>query len=130
MDTQYKPTVDGLAGNDDLGQMSAWFVFTTLGFYPVTPGSNQYILGHPFVRRASLNLPNGKRFTVVADGFDDAHPYVGSVMLDGKPLDRTFITHQELMAGGELRFAMEATPNRDWPGKGAKAPYSMSAALE
>jgi putative alpha-1,2-mannosidase len=78
------------------------------------------------VRRASLNLPNGKRFTVIADGFDDAHPYVGSVTLEGKPLARTFITHQELMAGGELRFAMQATPNRDWPGKSAKAPYSMS----
>ena len=116
-----------MAGNDDLGQMSAWFVFTTLGFYPVTPGSNQYILGRPFVRRASLKLPNGKRFTVLADGFDDAHPYVGSVTLDGKPLHRTFITHQELMAGGELRFVMRATPNKDWPGAAAKAPYSMSA---
>lgn len=127
MDTQYKPTPDGLAGNDDLGQMSAWFVFTALGFYPVAPGSNQYILGRPFVRRATLDLPNGKRFTVVADGLDDAHPYVGSVSLNGKPLDRVFISHQELMRGGELRFAMQAQPNRDWPGSQAQAPYSMSA---
>ena len=126
MDTQYKPTPDGLAGNDDLGQMSAWYVFTALGFYPVAPGSNQYILGRPFVRKAVLNLPNGKRFSVVADGLDDAHAYVGSVSLDGKPLDRAWITHQELMAGGELRFAMQATPNRDWPGAGARPPYSMS----
>ena len=126
MDTQYKPTPDGLAGNDDLGQMSAWYVFTALGFYPVAPGSNQYILGRPFVRKAVLNLPNGKRFSVVADGLGDAHAYVGSVSLDGKPLDRAWITHQELMAGGELRFAMQATPNRDWPGAGARPPYSMS----
>ncbi|MFT3897276.1 MAG: GH92 family glycosyl hydrolase [Thermomonas sp.] len=126
MDTQYKPTPDGLAGNDDLGQMSAWFVFTSLGFYPVAPGSNQYILGRPFVRKAALDLPNGKRFTVVADNLDDAHTYVGSVTLDGKPLDRVFITHQELMRGGELRFAMQAQPNRDWPGPNAQAPYSMS----
>lgn len=126
MDTQYKPTPDGLAGNDDLGQMSAWYVFTALGFYPVAPGSNQYILGRPFVSKATLNLPSGKRFTVVADGLDDAHAYVGSVTLDGKPLDRVFITHQELMAGGELRFAMQAQPNRDWPGAKAKSPYSMS----
>jgi len=126
MDTQYKPTPDGLAGNDDLGQMSAWYVFTALGFYPVAPGSNQYILGRPFVRKATLNLPNGKRFTVIADGLDDAHPYAGSVALNGKPLDRVYITHQELMAGGELRFAMQAQPNRDWPGAKAKSPYSMS----
>jgi predicted alpha-1,2-mannosidase len=127
MDTQYKPTPDGLAGNDDLGQMSAWYVFTALGFYPVAPGSNQYILGRPFVSKATLELPNGKRFTVVADHLDDAHPYVGGVTLDGKPLDRVFITHQELMRGGELRFAMQAQPNRAWPGPDAQAPYSMSA---
>jgi len=127
MDTQYKPTIDGLAGNDDLGQMSAWYVFTALGFYPVAPGSNQYILGRPFVRKATLNLPNGKRFSVVADGLSDANAYVGGVTLDGKPLQRAFITHQELMAGGELRFAMQAQPDKDWPGAGAQAPYSMSA---
>jgi len=130
MDTQYKPTPDGLAGNDDLGQMSAWFVFTSLGFYPVAPGSNEYILGRPFLRKATLNLPNGKRFSVIADDPDDAHPYVGSVLLNGRPLDRAFITHQELMAGGELRFTMRAMPNREWPGAGAKAPYSMSAATK
>ncbi|WP_246064786.1 GH92 family glycosyl hydrolase [Pseudoluteimonas lycopersici] len=127
MDTQYKPTPDGLAGNDDLGQMSAWYVFTALGFYPVAPGSNQYILGRPFVSKATLELPNGKRFTIVADHLDDAHPYVGSVTLDGKPLERVFITHQELMRGGELRFAMQVQPNRDWPGPDAQAPYSMSS---
>ena len=126
MDTQYKPTPDGLAGNDDLGQMSAWFVFTSLGFYPVAPGSNEYILGRPFVRKATLDLPNGKRFTVIAEDLDDAHTFVGGVMLDGKPLDRAFITHQELMAGGELRFTMQAMPNKDWPGAAAKAPYSIS----
>ena len=92
----------------------------------MAPASNQYILGRPFVRRAVLDLPNGKRFTVVADGLDDAHVYVGSVSLDGKPLHRAFITHQELMAGGELRFTMQARPNLDWPGAGAQAPYSMS----
>ncbi len=127
MDTQYKPTPDGLAGNDDLGQMSAWYVFTALGFYPVAPGSNEYILGRPFLPRATLRLPNGKRFTVVAEQLDDAHPYVGRVTLDGKPLPRAFLRHAEVMAGGELRFVMQAEPNRDWPGAGAEQPYSMSA---
>lgn len=127
MNTQYKPTPDGLAGNDDLGQMSAWYVFTALGFYPVAPGSNEYILGRPFLPRATLNLPNGKRFTVIAEHLDDAHPYVGRVTLDGKPLPRAFLRHAEVMAGGELRFTMQAEPNRDWPGADAEQPYSMSA---
>ena len=127
MDTQYKPTPDGLAGNDDLGQMSAWYVFTALGFYPVAPGSNEYILGRPFLPRATLALPNGKRFTVIAENLDDAHPYVGRVTLDGKTLPRAFLRHAEVMAGGELRFTMQAEPNRDWPGSGAEQPYSMSA---
>ena len=124
MSSQYAPRPDGLAGNDDLGQMSAWYVFTALGFYPVTPGSNQYVIGRPFLPRASLNLPNGKRFTVIADGLDAAHAYIGSATLNGKPLDRAFITHQEILAGGELRFVMQAEPNREWGG--GQRPYSMS----
>ncbi|WP_425561879.1 GH92 family glycosyl hydrolase [Luteimonas lutimaris] len=127
MDTQYKPTPDGLAGNDDLGQMSAWYVFTALGFYPVAPGSNEYIIGRPFLPRATLNLPNGKRFTVIAEGLDEAHPYIGAATLNGKPLDRAFLRHEEILAGGELRFTMQAGPNEAWPGAGAPAPYSMSS---
>jgi len=127
MSTQYAPRPDGLAGNDDLGQMSAWYVFTALGFYPVTPGSNEYIIGRPFLQRATLNLPNGKRFTVVADRIDDAHPYIGRVTLDGRPLARAFLRHDEIMAGGELRFAMQREPNRNWPGATAQRPYSMTA---
>ena len=126
MDSQYAARPDGLAGNDDLGQMSAWYVFTALGFYPVTPGSNQYILGRPFLPRATLNLPNGKQFRIVADELDDAHAYVGGVTLNGTPLDRTFLTHEEILAGGELRFRMQATPNTQWPSAAAIAPYSQS----
>ena len=126
MDTQYAARVDGLAGNDDLGQMSAWYVFTALGFYPVTPGSNQYIIGRPFLPRATLNLPNGKRFSIIANGLDDAHAYVGSVTLNGKPLDRAYLTHEEILAGGELHFTMQAEPNREWATDAAKLPYSMS----
>ncbi len=128
MRTQYAPRPDGLAGNDDLGQMSAWYVFTALGFYPVAPASNEYVLGRPFVPRATLHLPNGKRFTVVADGLDDAHTYVGRVTLDGKPLARTFIRHEEIMAGGELRFTMQATPDRRALRGRDALPYSQSTA--
>lgn len=126
MDTQYADRPDGLAGNDDVGQMSAWYVFTALGFYPVAPGSGEYILGRPFLPRTAMRLPNGKTFTIVADGLDDKHTYVGNVSLNGKPLQRTFLRHDEILAGGELRFTMQAEPNRDWPGQGAQAPYSMS----
>ncbi|WP_295976059.1 GH92 family glycosyl hydrolase [uncultured Xanthomonas sp.] len=126
MRSQYAARPDGLAGNDDMGQMSAWYVFTALGFYPVAPASNQYILGRPFLPRATLALPNGKRFTVIADGLDDAHPYVGSVTLNGRPLNRAFLRHEELMAGGELRFTLQATPNTAWAAAGAERAYSMS----
>lgn len=126
MATQYAPRPDGLAGNDDLGQMSAWYVFTALGFYPVAPGSNEYIIGRPFLPRASLNLPNGKRFTVIAEGLDDAHPYIGSATLNGKPLDRAYVRHEDIMAGGELHFRMQAQPDKTWATAPAQRPYSMS----
>ncbi|WP_426281479.1 GH92 family glycosyl hydrolase [Lysobacter soli] len=127
MKTQYAPRPDGLAGNDDLGQMSAWSVFTALGFYPVAPGSNEYVIGRPFMPRATLNLPNGKRFTVIADGLDDAHLYIGTATLNGKPLERAFLRHDEIMAGGELRFTMQAQPNKTWATDPSQRPYSMSS---
>ncbi|PTL85713.1 GH92 family glycosyl hydrolase [Vitiosangium sp. GDMCC 1.1324] len=126
VDSQYKAATDGLAGNDDCGQMSAWLVFTALGFYPVTPGSNEYVIGRPFVERATLELPNGKRFTIVAEKLGDAHPYIGKVTLNGKPLERSYVRHEELLAGGELRFVMQARPDKTWATKPGSRPYSMS----
>jgi predicted alpha-1,2-mannosidase len=126
MDSQYAQRPDGLAGNDDLGQMSAWYIFTALGFYPVTPASDEYAIGRPFVARATLHLSNGKDFTVSAAPLDDAHPYVGSVTLNGKPLDRVFLRHGEILGGGELHFTMQAEPNRSWGQTAAARPSSMS----
>jgi len=128
VESQYKTGPAGLSGNDDLGQMSSWLVFTSLGFYPVAPGSNQYVLGRPFLNRATLTLPNGKRFTVLADGLSAANGYVGKVTLNGRPLDRSYITHEELSAGGELRFTMQAKPNRSWATSRAARPFSASSA--
>jgi predicted alpha-1,2-mannosidase len=125
VDSQYQPTPEGLAGNDDLGQMSAWLVFTALGFYPVTPGSLEYVIGRPFVSDAALTLPNGKRFAVTREGAGD---YIGKVRLNGRPLTRSFIRHGEIMAGGELHFVMQATPNRTWAVKPGDRPFSMSMA--
>ncbi|MFC5863681.1 GH92 family glycosyl hydrolase [Acidicapsa dinghuensis] len=126
VDSQYRPAPDGLVGNDDLGQMSAWFIFTSLGFYPVAPGSNQYVIGRPFVDRATLHLPNGRTLTVVADNLNDANAYVKSVSLNGKPLDRTYLWHSELMQGGELRFVMSTKDDAAWSTRPEETPYSMS----
>ena len=126
VESQYKPAPDGLVGNDDLGQMSAWLLFTGLGFYPVAPGTNEYVIGRPFVERAALKLPNGRSFTVVADGMSAEHPYVGSVTLDGKALTRSYLTHEEIMRGGELRFVMSGTANKGWGSGSGARPYSMS----
>lgn len=124
--SQYKPTPDGLAGNDDLGQMSAWLVFTALGFYPVAPGSNEYVIGRPFVTRAALSLPNGKRFVVTADHLSPANRYVTAITLNGAALDRSYLKDDEIRAGGTLRFTMGATPDKRWgAGQGAR-PFSMS----
>ncbi|WP_267383007.1 MULTISPECIES: GH92 family glycosyl hydrolase [unclassified Sphingomonas] len=126
VDSQYKPTPDGLAGNDDLGQMSAWLVFTGLGFYPVTPGSGEYAIGRPFVDRAVIALRGGRRFTIVADGLSEANRYVGAVTLNGRPLDRVYLRHAEIMAGGELRFRMQAMPDTRWAVSVAARPASMT----
>ena len=124
VDSQYKPTPDGLAGNDDLGQMSAWLVFTSLGFYPVTPGSLEYVIGRPFVQQARLTLPDGKSFTILCD--DPAKPYVGQVLLNGVALDRSYIRHREIVAGGTLRFVMQTMPNRTWATSANARPFSMT----
>jgi predicted alpha-1,2-mannosidase len=125
--SQYQPSPGGLSGNDDLGQMSAWLIFTSLGFYPVTPGSGEYVIGRPFVDHAVLHLPNGKSFSIVAENLSDSNAYVGSVRLNGQPLSRAFIRHEEILKGGELRFVMQATPNKSWAVDPHSRPYSMSS---
>ena len=123
--SQYKATPDGLSGSDDMGQMSAWLVFTALGFYPVAPGSNEYVIGRPFLDKAVLNLPNGNKFTIRADGLNANNQYVGSVSLNGKPLAVTYLRHEQITAGSELVFTMQAMPNKAWgQSKGAR-PYSQ-----
>jgi predicted alpha-1,2-mannosidase len=126
VESQYRPAPDGLVGNDDLGQMSAWLLFTSLGFYPVAPGSNEYVIGRPFVDEATLHLPNGKTFNVVAEDLSSSNAYVKAVTLNGRPLDRLFLRHEELMAGGELRFTMSPKEEATWSTERHEAPYSMT----
>jgi len=127
MDNEYGPGPAGLIGNDDLGQMSAWYIFTALGFYPVTPASDEYAIGRPFVPRAAIHLENGHTFTITAAPFDAAHPYVGEVTLNGKPLDRVYLKHADILAGGELHFTMQAEPNKSWGQAVSARPAAMSS---
>ncbi len=126
VDSQYKATPDGLVGNDDLGQMSAWLIFTSLGFYPVAPGSNEYVLGRPFVDRAVVHLPNGRSLTIEAANMSAEAGFIKEVFLNGKPLDRSFITHEELMQGGALKFVFSRMDDARWSRSRLRAPYSLS----
>jgi predicted alpha-1,2-mannosidase len=127
VDSQYKPTPDGLVGNDDLGQMSAWLFFTSLGFYPVAPASNEYVLGRPFVDRAVLHLPNGKLLTIESAKLSDDHGFVKDVLLNGKSLDRTYVTHDELMNGGDLKFIFSNEKDAEWSRRSLGLPHSDTA---
>jgi predicted alpha-1,2-mannosidase len=128
VDSQYKPTPDGLVGNDDLGQMSAWLVFTALGFYPVAPASNQYVLGRPFVDKAMIHLPNGRSLTVSSAGMNEAQSFLKDVLLNGKSLDRSYVTHEELMQGGDLKFVFSSEKDAAWSHRALRPPYSDTAA--
>jgi len=102
----YKSTPDGLGGNDDTGQMSAWYIFSAMGFYPVAPGSDQYAIGSPAVDQAVINLENGKTFTINTKNQSPKNVYVQKIVLNGKVLDGYFITHEDIMSGGEITFYM------------------------
>ena len=110
LNNQYHNGPDGLGGNDDCGQMSAWYIFSSLGFYPVAPASDQYWLGSPSVQNASLTLENGKQFTIETIDQSDKNVYVKKVLLNGTPLTRRYITHEEITNGGKITFYMSAKP--------------------
>ncbi|MGW9685025.1 GH92 family glycosyl hydrolase [Flagellimonas sp. 2504JD1-5] len=114
LDTQYSTQPDGLSGNEDCGQMSAWYVFSSLGFYPMNPASGQYELGSPLFKKATIALSAEKNFVVLAENTSSINKYIQSVKLNGKSLQRTYITHDEIMAGGTLEFKMGADPNKNW----------------
>lgn len=112
MDTMYGPTVEGLCGNDDAGQMSAWYVFSSLGFYPVTPGSIDYALGSPKVKEAKIHLDNGKTLTIKANNQSKENVFVQNVSINGKPLENNLLSHYDIMNGGELVFEMSNQPKK------------------
>jgi putative alpha-1,2-mannosidase len=114
VNTQYGSKPNSLTGNDDCGQMSAWYLFTCLGFYPVCPAGDDYVLGAPQVPRAEMQLSNGKRFVVVAENLSEKNLYVQSARLNGKEWNSVYLPYSELKKGGELTFTMGPTPSRTW----------------
>lgn len=114
MNDLYHDQPDGLSGNEDCGQMSAWYVLSSMGFYPVTPGSNDYILGTPIFEDVVVTLPNQKTLEISAKNYSKKNIYVQSVKLNGQAFSKSFITHQTLMAGGKIEFTMGAEPNKDF----------------
>ncbi len=123
MDTQYAVSPEGLAGNDDAGQMSAWYVLSSLGFYSVTPGMDYFVIGSPRFYEADIELENGKTFKIVSvnNGKDDV--YIQSVTLNGKPYTKSYIKYSDIMAGGTMVFEMGNKPNKQWAQKPEERPY-------
>jgi len=122
----YKPEPHGLCGNDDCGQMSAWYIFSVMGFYPVAPGSNEYVIGTPCVDKAVINLENGKKFKIIAENLSEKNIYIKEVWLNGKSVNRSYLIHKEIVNGGELKFVMQDNPNKSWAVDKNSEPYSMS----
>jgi predicted alpha-1,2-mannosidase len=130
LDEFYKPEPDGLIGNEDCGQMSAWYILSAAGFYSVTPGSPIYAIGSPLFPEVRFNLENGKSFVVRARNVSERNVYIQSATLNGKSFNKSFLTHDELMAGGELVFQIGSSPNRTW-GRGVRSePESRVAGPE
>jgi predicted alpha-1,2-mannosidase len=117
LETQYADSTSGLTGNDDCGQMSAWYVMSSLGFYAVSPGTPVYEIGTPLFDDATIRLDSGKRFHIRAAGASSGKLYIHSATLNGVPLNRYWITYSEIVAGGEIVFEMSSRPNLDWPAK-------------
>jgi predicted alpha-1,2-mannosidase len=112
LDTMYGSKEDGLCGNDDAGQMSAWYIFSSLGFYPVCPGSDQYAIGSPNIKEGIINLENGKKFIIKTFNQGKNNVYVQKVELNGEKLKRNYLLHEDIIRGGEIIFHMSDLPNK------------------
>lgn len=128
MDRMYNAQPDGYCGDEDNGQTSAWYVFSALGFYPVCPGTDQYVLGAPLFRQAVLHLENGKTVTIDAPANSKDNFYVGRLTVDGKDYQKNYLTHSQLLNGAQINFDMVAQPNKQRATAPEDAPYSYSRA--
>ena len=112
--TQYNTTPDGLSGNEDCGQMSAWYVFSSIGLYPFNPASGEYQIGSPIFEKTTIKVSESTYFTIIAENASDENIYIQSALLNGKEFNRTMLKHRELMNGGTLKFIMGTNPNKNW----------------
>jgi len=122
----YSATPDGYCGDEDNGQTSAWYVFSSLGFYPVTPGTDQYVIGSPLFDRATLTLENGKRFIITAKNISANNYFIKSTILNGKKYENNFLRFEDIQSGGEFVFNMDNKPNKNWGNQPENEPYSLS----
>jgi predicted alpha-1,2-mannosidase len=127
MNRLYKATPDGYCGDEDNGQTSAWYVFSAMGFYPVCPASDQYVIGAPLFKKMTLNLENGKTVTINAPLNSASNKYVSTLNYNGKPYSPNWLSHKALLSGATLNFNMQATPNKNRGTKQTDFPFSMSA---
>ncbi|MFW5754315.1 MAG: GH92 family glycosyl hydrolase [Marinilabiliaceae bacterium] len=123
----YTPEADGYCGDEDNGQTSAWFVFSSMGFYPVTPGSDQYVLGSPLFPEMEIELESGNKITIEAPGNTDETPYIDEMYIDGKPWDKNYVNYFDLMDGAHLEFKMSEEPNKSRGTDPDAYPYSFSS---
>lgn len=126
MDRLYRAPPDGYCGDEDNGQTSAWYVFSAMGFYPVCPGSNQYVLGTPYFDKMTLHFENGNHMVITAANNDAEHRYIQSMELNGLDCTRNYLTHDELMKGGSIQYVMTARPNKERGTNRRDAPYSFT----
>ena len=126
MNKMYRSRIDGLGGNDDCGQMSAWYLFSAMGFYPVCPGTDQYILSAPYLPYIKFRMPNGKILEITADNVSDKNRYVKQLIINGKVYEKSFVTHNEVMQGGKWQFIMDSKPNKKRCLTKEDKPYSLS----
>jgi predicted alpha-1,2-mannosidase len=126
MSNLFDNTPEGICGNEDCGQMSAWYIFSALGFYPVCPGSLEYIIGTPRLSKAVIQVGEDRTFTIISNNLSDNNFYIQSAKLNGKIWNKTFIRHEDIMNGGELIFEMGSEPNKNWATDKDSKPYSMS----
>lgn len=126
MNRMYRNHIDGLCGNDDCGQMSAWYIFSAMGFYPVCPASGQYVIGAPYLPYMRVQMGSGKHLEIKAPNVSDKNRYIQQVRWNGKPYTQTYVTYQMLMQGGTLEFDMGSKPNKRLFQKPDTKPYSLS----
>jgi len=126
MDKLYLPTPDGYCGDEDNGQTSAWYVFSSLGFYPVSPASGEYVIGSPQFDKVTLNLENGKKVNIQAKQQGANQVYVDQLTWNGKPYSHNYIRYKDLLQGAKLDFKMSEAPNKNRGTKKEDAPYSFS----